>query len=135
MSIRSAPVSRLTSTVTVMTRLAVVLAGCALVTPAMAAELAFNDGGIGVKVKGMGDFTVSYPDLQPGDRKVVQKQVSGQHAELTYPNDTGVTMDIVACGTAATAPTGAASSWCPEPDRTTPVFATFDGRSCVSWAM
>ena len=96
-----ASASRLISTVSVVSRMVAVLvvsAGSALVTPAMAAEMAFNDGGVGVKVKGMGEFTVSYPELQPGDRKVVQKEVSGQHAVLTYPGDTGITMDIVAGG-------------------------------------
>jgi hypothetical protein len=64
----------------------------------MAADLKFGDGGVDIAVKGMGDFTLSYPMLQPGDKKPLEKHVAGNHADLKYAGDAGLAMDIVEGG-------------------------------------
>ncbi len=58
-----------------------------LVVPAQAADVTLNDNGMRVAVKGMADFNFSYPTLQPGNLKPLQKKVSGQQADLTYAQD------------------------------------------------
>jgi hypothetical protein len=65
---------------------------------AKAAELTFGEGGVGITVKGMGDFTLSYPVLQPGDKQPLEKRVSGQHAELKYAGGVKLAMELTAGG-------------------------------------
>lgn len=72
------------------------LAGAALLLcPAIhAADLSLRDDGIGIVVKGMGDFGVSYPVLQPGDLKPVQKKIAGRRVDLTYAGDVGAQLEL-----------------------------------------
>ncbi len=65
---------------------------------ATAAELKFDDGGVAIAVKGMGDFLLSYPVLQPGDKKPLEKQIAGNHADLKYAGDVKLAMDLTANG-------------------------------------
>jgi hypothetical protein len=75
---------------------ATLLVGVAVSTTA--AELKFDDGGIAIAVKGMGDFTLSYPVLQPGDKKPLEKHIAGRHADLKYAGDVKLAMDLAANG-------------------------------------
>lgn len=70
------------------------LACLMLAAVAAAADVKLGDGGISVSVKGMGDFGVEWPVLQPGDKKPVQKKVSGRHADITYAGDVKLAVDI-----------------------------------------
>ncbi len=63
-----------------------------------AADLSAGQDGVIIPVKGMGDFTLSYPVLQPGDRKPLRRTASGKHAELTYAGDIIVSIEILAGG-------------------------------------
>lgn len=63
--------------------------------PLSAAELGLGKDGLSVKVAGMGDFGVTYPILEPGERKPLEAHPSGNHAELKYAGETTVTVDIV----------------------------------------
>ena len=64
-------------------------------TPAIAADLSLNADGVNIKVTGMGDFGLTYPVLEPGDRKPLEVHPKGTHADLVYPGDTTVTLDLV----------------------------------------
>lgn len=79
-------------------RAAALLAACVLGATAAAADLAFNQSGLAIAVKGMGEFTLSYPKLLPGDRKPVERTVNGRHAELTYPGGITASLDATAAG-------------------------------------
>ena len=61
---------------------------------ACAADVSLNDEGVGIAITGMGGFTVSYPTLQPGDLKPVQKKVKGKQADLTYAGDIGLHVEL-----------------------------------------
>lgn len=63
-----------------------------------AAELAFGGDGLQCRVPGMGEFTISYPELSPGNRKPLDKKVAGRRVDLTYADNVTVGIDIGAGG-------------------------------------
>lgn len=76
--------------------LATLAATASLLVPATAcaADVSLNDEGVGIAITGMGGFTISYPALQPGDLKPVQKKVKGKQADLTYAGDIGLHVEL-----------------------------------------
>ena len=67
-------------------------------TVAAAATVTLNEEGIGVSIKGMGDFNLGYPVLFPGERQPVQKKISAGSADLAYPEDIGVHVEVAEAG-------------------------------------
>jgi hypothetical protein len=67
-------------------------------TATSAADVTSNEEGIGVWIKGMGDFNLGYPILLPGERKPLQKKITGKSADLTYAQDIGVHVEIAEGG-------------------------------------
>lgn len=65
-----------------------------LTAAASAADLKLGDKGVVASVTGMGSYTISYPVLQPGDLKPVQRSVNGNRTELTYAGDIGLSVEL-----------------------------------------
>ena len=65
---------------------------------AQSATTSFVDEGAKIDIKGMGDFTLSFPKLKHGeDQKEaapIEKKISGNHADLKYADGTSLAMDL-----------------------------------------
>ena len=77
--------------------MAILIMGFATAATA-AADVTLNDEGIGVSIKGMGSFNLGYPVLSPGDRKPVQRKISGKSADLGYAENIGVRVEVAEGG-------------------------------------
>ncbi len=72
-----------------------VVAAAALATPfSRAVDVALKEEGVVVSVRGMGDFNLGYPVLEPGDLKPIEKTVAGKRAELRYAGGVKVRVEL-----------------------------------------
>jgi hypothetical protein len=78
---------------------------------ATAAELGFKEEGVDVKVAGLGNFDLSWPMLMPGEKKPIEKTISGRKAELKYANGASLAMTIADGGSWNCASTTCPRTW------------------------